>query len=678
MDDDLESTRKERVAEAGEIVWHDDSSDGLPPIKDPFWSALTSISDRLQILGRIGKGGMSVVYKAQHLSMKKVVAVKLLLPHLTSDQRSLKRFQLEAQATANLNHPNIVRIYDCGMSQDQAFIIMDFVEGESLEQVLDRESKLTPIRAINVFSELCEGISHAHESGVIHRDLKPSNVMLTVDADGSEHVKIVDFGIAKLLFDDEDIGTKHKLTQTGDVFGSPLYMSPEQSVGAKTDKRSDIYSIGCLMYEVLAGHPPIVGKNFLDTMQRHSTDVPKPFAGKSDPKLLTRLQTIVFTCMAKDPANRYQSVKDIIRDLDDAAAGKASTTPGAWLKPQKQLSQLIIKESKKSRAIKGAALGVAALISLASVFAIVAEINKIQSPSGYQNTPLFTLVSPPRPTLFDNYEAQKQTLVLAIDRNEASDDVHQEEGLETAAHTYFAYGKWKEAKRVYNKLLKLPVGLDKQGEYHLGVGLCDLGENNLTAARDEFKSSIDFYLKLQNGYQRSDEHPNITTLLSGIYGVKARQPISYLSLTEELLGNLPMAAANAKVLVVSGRAEEDSERPAEFAYIADLNRRMQKYGEAVVTFENLKASESVVPERDYRTKLCFAIGLCLLSSNEPARAATVLNEGLHMGATDKDMLIAMDHEYHRALWQSGNQLKAFLEPHLIKVASNEHREPAAN
>lgn len=670
MDNDLESTRKEKPLNAEEIVWLDDSSDGLPPLKDPFWNALTAISDRLQILGRIGKGGMSVVYKAQHLSMKKPVAVKLLLPHLTSDERSLKRFQLEAQATANLNHANIVRIYDCGMSHDQAFIIMDFVDGESLEQVLDRETKLSPVRALEIFIELCDGISHAHESGIIHRDLKPSNVMLTVDADGTEHVRIVDFGIAKLLFDEDDGGTKHSLTQTGDVFGSPLYMSPEQSIGAKIDKRSDIYSVGCLMYEVLAGRPPIVGKNFLDTMQRHSTDVPKPFADKSDSAMLTRLQTIVFTCMAKDPADRYQDMKSIAHDLRDLAAGKPSTTGGAWIKRERSLSHIIKKESKQIRAFKIAGLSVITLTVATATFAASDAINKITSPSRYESMPLFKLVAVPRATLFDNYEAQKQNIILSVDRNEASDEVHKEDGLETAAHMYFAYGKWKEAQRQYARLLKLPVGLEKQGDYHLGLGLCALAQNNLNQAKDEFNASIDYYLKLQNGYQGAEEHPNVEVLLSGIYGIKARQPVSYLALTEELRGDLLQAAANAKVLVVSGRADDD-DRPAEYAYIADLNRRMKKYETAIVTFQNLKTSATPETDADYRTKLCFAIGLCLLGANEPARAATVLNEGLQLGSRDKDMLVAMDHEYHRALWESGQKFKAFTDPHKINVLQAE-------
>ncbi|HEY9730531.1 MAG TPA: protein kinase [Drouetiella sp.] len=661
MDADLESqknTKSQRVS------WLDSSETPEPTDADPFLEAARATSERLEIIEQIGKGGMAVVYKAQHMVMNKLVAVKLLLPHLTSDPTSLKRFQQEAQATATLTHPNIVHIHDCGLSNGQAFIIMDYVAGNSLEKIV-REQPLTPERAVDVFVQISEALNHAHERGIIHRDLKPSNVMLTTDKNGFDVVKVVDFGIAKLLTSD-DGETMNNLTQTGDVFGSPLYMSPEQSVGGKIDKRSDIYSLGCLMYEALAGRPPIVGKNFLDTMQRHSTDVPRPFADKSDSALLTRLQTIVFTCMAKSPADRYQDMKTIARDLRDAAAGKSSTTSGGWVKRERPLAQIIKKESKQIRILKIAALSAVSLTLMLSIFVAADAIRKVDTPSPYASSPLFKLVSVPRPTLFDNYEAQKQNIILSVDRNEASDEVHKEDGLETAAHMYYAYGKWKEAQHQYTRLLKLPVGLEKQGDYHLGLGLCALAQNNLNLAKDEFRASIDYYLKLQNGYQNSDEHPDVTVLLSGIYGIKARQPVSYLALTEELRGDLVQAAANARVLVVSGRADDD-ERPATYAYIADLNRRMHKFETAVVTFQNLKTAANSETDVDYRTKLCFAIGLCLLGANEPARAATVLNEGLELGSTDKEMLAAMDHEYHRALWESGQKLRAFTDPHKLNV-----------
>ncbi len=666
MEQDLESTRQQ--AESPDAIsWADDSSDGLPATKDPFWAALTSISDRLQISGRIGKGGMSVVYKALHLSMKKPVAVKLLLPHLTSDPKSLKRFQIEAQATANLNHPNIVRIYDCGMTEDQAFIIMDFIEGESLEQILDRETKLMPERALAIFTQLCEGISHAHENGIIHRDLKPSNVMITTDGNGAESVKVVDFGIAKLLVDD-DGSTKQNLTQTGDVFGSPLYMSPEQCAGEKIDKRSDIYSTGCLMYELLAGRPPIVGKNFLDTMQKHATDLPKPFVNDvTGSRLAKRMQAIIFTCMAKEPSARYQDMATIAKDLK-IASESGGTEVGAWKNREKSLSQIINKASKKTRAIRAIALLILAVGIIAGGFAVRIEIDNIVRPSDYQNKPLFELVAMPKATVFANYEAQKQALILAVDRNEAHDDRLQEEGLETAVQMYSSYGKWKEALNEYAKLLRLPVGTEKMADYHAGMGLCYLGEGDFAAAKSELQESITYYLKLQNGYQRGDEHPTTQSLLSGLYGIKARQPISYLALAEEKQGHLKEAFAAARVLLISGRHDDESERPAEEAYVADLNRRMQNYGDALRSFEHLKASSNVESENDYKTKLDFAIGLCLLA-NEPARAAVALQEGLQAGATDKDLPVAMDHEYHRALWESGDRIKAFFQPHNLNVVA---------
>ncbi|MBS1955597.1 MAG: protein kinase [Cyanobacteria bacterium SZAS-4] len=667
LEQDLVSTRQQAESH-GDIAWADDSSDGLPAVKDPFWAALTSISDRLQILGRIGKGGMSVVYKAMHLSMKKPVAVKLLLPHLTSDPKSLKRFQLEAQATANLNHPNIVRIYDCGMTEDQAFIIMDFIEGESLEQILDRETKLMPERALELFTQLCEGINHAHEHGIIHRDLKPSNVMITSDASGVESVKVVDFGIAKLLVDD-DGGTKQSLTQTGDVFGSPLYMSPEQCAGEKIDKRSDIYSTGCLMYEVLAGRPPIVGKNFIDTMQKHASDLPRPFVNDvTGSKLAKRLEAIIFTCMAKEPSARYQDMKTIANDLKIAAT-TGGTEVGDWKDREKSLSQIIKKASKKTRVIRAVALSTVAVGLIVGGLVLQSAVAEITKPSDYQNKQLFELIAMPKATVFTNYEAQKQQLMIAVDRNEASDDRLREEGLETAVQMYTSYGKWKEALSEYDKLLQLPVGLEKMADYHAGMGICCLGLGDYAAAKSQFQQSITYYLKLQNGYQRGDEHPTTQSLLSGLYGVKARQPISYLALAEEKQGRLREAFAAARVLLVSGRHDDESERPAEEAYVADLNRRMQNYSDALILFQKLNASANVVPDRDYRTKLNFAIGLCLLATNDPARAALSLHEGLQAGGTDQEMLLAMDHEYHRALWESGEKLDAFLKPHTINLVA---------
>jgi serine/threonine-protein kinase len=192
--------------------------------------------------------------------------------NLASDAKSVQRFQMEAKAAFDLTHPNLLTIYDFGISQDgQAYIVMDYIEGESLSDLVQRQGPITLTQALPLFYDICLGLAHAHEKNVLHRDIKPSNVML-LKGETRIVAKIVDFGLAK-SYDESAM----KLTQTGEIFGSPLYMSPEQCQGAALDNRSDIYSLGCLFYESLSGIPPIKGDSAYDTFKRKFSDSPQPF-----------------------------------------------------------------------------------------------------------------------------------------------------------------------------------------------------------------------------------------------------------------------------------------------------------------------------------------------------------------------------------------------------------------
>lgn len=215
-----------------------------------------------EFIGEIGSGGMGVIYKAWHSSLKKNVAIKIL--HQVN-QQTVMRFQREAQAASTLRHDNVIAVLDFGATDEgQPYMVMDFVEGKPLSDLINQRGALPVDSALNIFKQICSGIGHAHGKGVVHRDLKPSNVMLSDPDKWNPHVHIVDFGIAKVLGPEET--EAGKLTQTGDVFGSPLYMSPEQCFGKKVDFRSDIYSIGCIMFEVLTGKPPFMGETIMDTM----------------------------------------------------------------------------------------------------------------------------------------------------------------------------------------------------------------------------------------------------------------------------------------------------------------------------------------------------------------------------------------------------------------------------
>ena len=265
-----------------------------------------------EILSILGKGGMSVVYRARHRLMDRIVAIKVLQGD--AEAIAIERFKQEAKSASLLNHPNIISIYDFGIFGEQAYLVMDCLEGKTLADVLETEGHLNADRAVKLFRQACLALENAHKHGVIHRDLKPSNICLVPDENGHEHLKIVDFGIAKLM---NKTGLQQlQLTQTGEVFGSPLYMSPEQCTGKSLDNRSDIYSLGCLMYESLTGKPPIVGTTTYETMALHVSGKPEPF-NKIAPELKINpsIEALVFRCLEKRPIDRYQSAAEILSDL---------------------------------------------------------------------------------------------------------------------------------------------------------------------------------------------------------------------------------------------------------------------------------------------------------------------------------------------------------------------------
>ncbi len=283
----------------------------------------TTLAEHFEIISLIGQGGMSVVYKARHTFTHNIRAIKLLREHLVDRSTNLARFQLEAQAAMHLTHPNIIAVHDYGMTADeQPYLIMDYLEGESLGELIQKQKRLPVDRALAVFSQICDALGFAHQKGVLHRDIKPSNVMLVKDGDKTDCVKLVDFGIAKLMPGGELEG--QRLTATGEVFGSPVYMSPEQCTGQVLDTRSDIYSMGCVMYEALCGHPPFVGSNPLETMYLRLQEPPAPFPPElSIPR---SLEHIVLITLAREPEQRYQSMAELKAEIDRVRTGTVNLT----------------------------------------------------------------------------------------------------------------------------------------------------------------------------------------------------------------------------------------------------------------------------------------------------------------------------------------------------------------
>lgn len=279
------------------------------------------IADRYQIVSVIGEGGMGLVYKAKHVLMNRFVALKMIRQELISNFTMTQRFHQEAQAVSQLQHQNIVAVYDFGITPEGIpYLVMDYLDGKSLAELIAKHGKIPLDLACEIFMQACRALEHAHNKGIIHRDFKSSNLMVCPQGNGLV-VKVVDFGMAKLMRPGEDSTQMQELTQLGEVFGSPLYMSPEQCRGQKLDPRSDIYSLACVMYYAICGQPPCLGENVLDTLQRQIHDDPQPMRD-FDGSIPAGLEEIIMKALRKNPDDRYQSVTDVMTDLQAVLAGR--------------------------------------------------------------------------------------------------------------------------------------------------------------------------------------------------------------------------------------------------------------------------------------------------------------------------------------------------------------------
>ncbi|MGH2660646.1 MAG: Stk1 family PASTA domain-containing Ser/Thr kinase [Actinomycetota bacterium] len=286
------------------------------------------LAGRYRIEEELGRGGMAKVFKGMDTVLGRPVAIKVLAPQFAEDANFVTRFRREAQAAARLNHPNLVGVYDTGSDDGVYFIVMEYVEAKTLADYLVGGGRILPDRAIEIAVSVCDALSIAHAHGIIHRDIKPANIMVT----GRGEVKVTDFGIARMLSGSDT------LAQTAAVLGTASYLSPEQAQGRPVDQRSDLYSLGCVMYEMVTGRPPFSGDSAVVVASKHVLEQPTP-PSKLNRDVAPGLEAVIMKALAKNPDNRYQTAEELRADLEQARLGRhVQATP---LLPESAPTQVI-------------------------------------------------------------------------------------------------------------------------------------------------------------------------------------------------------------------------------------------------------------------------------------------------------------------------------------------------
>ncbi|HEX5659400.1 MAG TPA: serine/threonine-protein kinase, partial [Polyangiales bacterium] len=296
------------------------------------------LDGRYEIQSILGEGGMGLVYKAKHVTLGKKLAIKVLKAEVSKDQEIVQRFRQEAQSATSIGNHHIIDISDFGVLPDgSTYFVMEFLDGKSLTKAIEPGTPLKANRTIHIAKQLCRALGAAHEIGIVHRDLKPDNIYLISRGGDPDFVKVLDFGIAKV------VGQKSKLTQVGQVFGTPHYMSPEQCAGTAVDKRTDIYALGVIMYEMTSSRVPFDADNLMGILTKHLYEEPvKPHELPPPVDVPPALEAVILKCLAKKADLRYQTMQEVLADLELVEQG---LTP-----------QAVVEEVKRATARTEAAL----------------------------------------------------------------------------------------------------------------------------------------------------------------------------------------------------------------------------------------------------------------------------------------------------------------------------------
>ncbi len=625
----------------------------LPP-KQPDRLTGTTLGN-YEIETVLGQGGMSIVYKATHRVMKNVVAIKMRHSHLVMEGKNLKRFEQEARAAAAISHPNVLAVRDFGVNAEgHPYLVMDYLEGRSLSDAIKRDGPLPLDEALDILIQVCDALADAHRQSIVHRDLKPSNVMLVKDTGVQEKVKLVDFGIAKILpaEGEDSLG----LTNTGEVFGSPLYMSPEQCMGMALDHRTDIYSFGCVMYETFMGKTPFGGTHVLGTMHKHINEPPPPLIVHDGSRSQReQLDAIVFKALEKDPSKRHQTMLELKSELMAVRAPPGGKSP---LKAGLGLSQFFRSVRRTSAAYPRARLAlVAAVLCVVSGFALPTLVGLLREGKPQERMSWVELRPQVehKPADFDKEEREAFQLISLINRIDDPGSVQMLRVQSKLAGSYARYGMWPEAAKYYGRSLEL---VRKEGS-----------QGSLVEA-DGADSLADAYFAQGLLDQAEPLYQLVLFIRSRVSGSQARQLASPLFRLGEIYyrkGDLARAESMFERMseIRGGSSPGDKSssamataRLAEiYARQGNLDRAEEMYREAVAYWEKIQG-----PERRNLVSALDALAGVLVQERKFTQADAAYKNALRFGAEllgDKSPFLApIMKDYANLLWKQNRFMEA--------------------
>lgn len=492
----------------------------LPVDGDP--DLIGKVVGDFRILRKLGQGGMGQVFLAEQLSLKRQVALKIMRPDLAANATALRRFQLEAEAVARINHANIVQVHAFGVADGMHFMALEYVEGKNLREYLARKGSPELKQGLSILRQVAAALQRAGELGIIHRDIKPENILLTRKGEA----KVTDFGLSRCLVAEQNAN----LTQSGVTMGTPLYMSPEQVQGKETDPRTDIYSLGVTCYHMFAGHPPYRGQTAIEVALQHVQASPVPLS-EVRPDLPIELCQIIHKMMAKAPAERYQTAGDLLKDVTRLRSGLSGMqTQGISLSQigplglapasSVKLPTLRLPKPAAARSRRWLALAFVASLLLAAGAGALLRWQWTPTVAGPNSTPAERPSDGPVVRDAPRIDPHEAALVEALRKTPRSAEEyrqHLDQAIQLAT-LYLDQRRLDEAEKLFQSLN------EKTDRAQLQHALGRIGQPIVLAFRGQAKQSNDLFLELEKKKPKADtplgpllirEFPEYTLLQRG-------------------------------------------------------------------------------------------------------------------------------------------------------------------